>query len=93
MAPKGCATVLLLCFIDGEHFLERDRLGQELQGLAPAFVSKRAGRAFLGYVDAQRRGLIGARHATRTRELSSEHGMTPNTPCTRSRSPTKDTSC
>jgi uncharacterized protein len=74
MALKGSPTVLLLLFIDGEHVLERNRLGQELQALAPAFVSKRAGRAFLGYVDAQRRGLIGTRHATRTRELSSEHG-------------------
>jgi uncharacterized protein len=37
-------------------------------------VSRRAGRAFLGYLDAQRRGLLGDRHATRTRELSSEHG-------------------
>lgn len=61
-------------FIDGEYVLERRRLGAELQALAPAFVSKRTGRAFLGYLDAQRRGLIGERHATRTRELSSEHG-------------------
>jgi hypothetical protein len=34
----------------------------------------RAGRALLGYVDAQWRGLVGDRHATRTRELSREHG-------------------
>jgi hypothetical protein len=74
MALKGSPTVLLLLFIDGEHLLEHESLGEELQALAPAFVSRRAGRAFLGYVDAQRRGLIGERHATRTRELSSEHG-------------------
>lgn len=74
MAPKGSPTVLLLRFIDDEHVLERDPLGHELQELAPAFVSRRGGRAFLGYVDAQRRGLIGTRHATRTGELSSEHG-------------------
>src|ERR1700722_12462151 len=49
MALKGSPTVLLLLFIDGEHVLERNRLGQELQALAPAFISKRAGRAFLGY--------------------------------------------
>ena len=46
----------------------------ELQALAPAFVSRNAGRAFLGYLDAQRKGLTGERHATRTRELSREHG-------------------
>lgn len=74
LALKGSPTVLLLLFIDGEHLLERAPLGAELQALAPAFVSARAGRAFLGYVDAQRRGLVGDRHATRTRELSSDHG-------------------
>jgi hypothetical protein len=30
--------------------------------------------AFLGYLDAQRRALIGDRHAPRTRERSAEHG-------------------
>ena len=74
LALKGSPTVLLLLFIAGEHVLERNPLGAELQALAPAFVSRRAGRAFLGYVDAQRRGLLGERHATRTRELSGEHG-------------------
>jgi uncharacterized protein len=74
MALKGSPTVMLLLFIDGEYVLERTPLGRELQELAPAFVSKRAGRAFLGYVDAQRRGLVGERHAPRTRELSAEHG-------------------
>ena len=74
LATKGSPTVLLLLFVEGEHVLVRTPLGSELQALAPAFVSKRTGRAFLGYLDAQRRGLIGERHATRTRELSSEHG-------------------
>jgi predicted nucleotidyltransferase len=74
LASKGSPTVLLLLFIDGEFIVERTELGKELQSLAPAFVSRRAGRAFLGYLDAQRRGLLGERHATRTRELSSVHG-------------------
>lgn len=74
LAMKGSPTVLLLLFIDGEHMMVRTPLGTQLQALAPAFISKRAGRAFLGYLDAQRRGLLGKRHATRTRELSSEHG-------------------
>ncbi len=74
MALKGSPTVLLLLFIVGEHVLERDETGEELQALAPAFVSHRAGRSFLGYIDAQRRGLLGDRHATRNRELSAEHG-------------------
>jgi predicted nucleotidyltransferase len=74
LALKGSPTVLLLLFITGENLLERDELGEELQALAPAFVCRRTGRAFVGYVDAQRRGLLGEQHATRTRELSSEYG-------------------
>lgn len=74
LALKGSPTVLLLLFLSDEHVIDRTPLGEDLQVLAPAFISKRVGRSFLGYVDAQRRGLIGERHATRTRELSSEHG-------------------
>ena len=74
LAAKGSPTVLLLLFVDGDHVVTRDERGRALQALAPAFVSKRAGRSFLGYVDAQRRGLVGQRHAPRTRELSADHG-------------------
>jgi predicted nucleotidyltransferase len=74
LALKGSPTVLLLLFVEGEHLLQRDAVGEELQSLAPAFLSQRTGRAFLGYVDAQRRGLVGTRHATRTRELSADYG-------------------
>ena len=48
--------------------------GEELRTLAPAFVARSTGRAFLGYLTNQRRGLTGERHATRTRELSKLHG-------------------
>lgn len=74
LAMKGSPTVLLLLFIDEPYVMVRTSLGAELQALAPAFVSKRSGRAFLGYLDTQRRGLLGDRHATRARELSAEHG-------------------
>ena len=74
LAVKGSPTVLLLLFVDGEHIMVRDDIGTELQALAPAFRSRRAARAFLGYLDAQRRGLIGERHATRTRERSPRYG-------------------
>ena len=66
--------MLLLFFIDNEHLLQRTQTGADLQALVPSFLSKRTGRAFLGYLGAQRRGLLGERHATRTRERSSEHG-------------------
>lgn len=74
LAAKGSPTVLLLFFVRGEDVLYRDDLGEELQALAPAFLSKRTGSAFLGYLDAQARSLRGDRHATRTRELSELHG-------------------
>lgn len=74
LALKGSPTVLLLFFIEGEHVLHRTELGECLQKLAPAFLSQRTGKAFLGYLEAQRKGLVGDRHATRTRELSRAHG-------------------
>jgi len=74
LALKGSPTVLLLFFIENEHLLQRTQTGADLQALVPSFLSKRTGRAFLGYLSAQRRGLLGERHATRTRERSSEHG-------------------
>ncbi|MDP1850751.1 MAG: nucleotidyltransferase domain-containing protein [Solirubrobacteraceae bacterium] len=74
LALKGSPTVLLLFFVEGEHVLTRTPTGQRLQQLAPAFLSQRTGRAFLGYLEAQRRSLLGERHATRTRELSAQHG-------------------
>ena len=74
LAVKGSPTVLLLFFINGEHLLHRTQSGAELQALAPSFLSQRTGRAFLGYLSAQRRSLLGERHATRTREISPEHG-------------------
>lgn len=74
LALKGSPTTLLLLYAPDEAIVERTAIGEELQALAPAFVSRRTARAFLGYVEAQRRGLTGERHATRTRELSAEHG-------------------
>jgi predicted nucleotidyltransferase len=74
LASKGSPTVLLLFFVCGDDVLERSELGDRLQAMAPAFLSRRTGRAFLGYLDAQARSLRGERHATRTRELSATHG-------------------
>ncbi|UTI63892.1 nucleotidyltransferase domain-containing protein [Paraconexibacter antarcticus] len=74
LASKGSPTVLLLFYVRGDDILERNELSRELQDLAPAFLSQRTGRAFLGYLDAQARSLRGERHATRTRELSATHG-------------------
>jgi hypothetical protein len=74
LAVKGSPTVSLLFFVRGDDVLERTAVGDELQGLAPAFLSRRTARAFLGYVDSQARSLRGERQASRTRERSDEHG-------------------
>lgn len=47
---------------------------QKATRLGLAFLSRRTGSAFLGYLDAQARSLRVERHATRTRELSEVHG-------------------
>ena len=74
LALKGSPTTLLPLFVTGENLLVSSPAGEELRALAPAFVARSTGRAFLGYLTNQRRGLTGERHATRTRELSARHG-------------------
>jgi uncharacterized protein len=76
LALKGNPTVLLLLFVKPEDLLLRTSLGDELQQLAPAFVSRQAGRAFLGYLTAQKQRLLGERGQLRTHRpaLVDEHG-------------------
>src|SRR4051794_2469824 len=74
LALKGSPTVLLPLFVTGEHLLVQTPAGEALRALAPAFVARSTGRAFLGYLTTQRRGLTGGPPATRTRELSRLHG-------------------
>jgi hypothetical protein len=42
LALKGNPTVLILLFVPSEQLLLRTQLGDELQALAPAFVSRQA---------------------------------------------------
>lgn len=74
LALKGSPTVLLLFFVHGEHVLARTPAGERLQALAPAFISKRTGQAFRGYVEGQRRSLLLDAQPRRARELSPVHG-------------------
>jgi predicted nucleotidyltransferase len=77
LALKGNPTVLLLLFVKPEDLLLRTPLGDELQALAPAFLSRRAGRAFLGYVSAQKQRLLGERGQKNVKrpELEDAHGF------------------
>lgn len=59
-----------------EDLLVRTPLGDELQTLAPAFASRQAGKAFGGYLTAQKQRLLGERGQLRVHrpELVDEHG-------------------
>ena len=75
LALKGSPTALLPLFVERRAPARDARpRARSCATLAPAFVARSTGRAFLGYLTNQRRGLTGERHATRTRELSKLHG-------------------
>lgn len=59
LALKGNPTILQLLFVD--KTMVRDARGMQLQALAPYIVSKAAGGAFLGYLQAQRMRFTGER--------------------------------
>jgi predicted nucleotidyltransferase len=77
LALKGHATILLLLFVPDEHVHARTGLGEELQALRPALLSKRAGSGYQGYLRAQKERLIGARGQMRVNrpELIEAHGF------------------
>lgn len=61
LALQGNPTVLLLLYLPDDALVIRNAVGEQLQKLGPAFASRRAGRRFLGYLEAQRQRLIGER--------------------------------
>lgn len=61
LALQGNPTVVLLLFLPSNAIVVRTRVGEQLQELAPAFASRRAGKRFLGYLEAQRQRLVGQR--------------------------------
>ena len=76
LALKGHPTILLLLFVPPELTLVETELGRELRALAPAIVSRRAGRGYLGYLRGQRERLLGTRGQKRVNrpELVDAHG-------------------
>lgn len=60
-ATSGNPSVLVMLFAPRDAVHESTRIGERLRAMAPAFVSKRAGRAFLGYLTAQKQRLLGDR--------------------------------
>ena len=61
LALQGNPTVLLLLYLPDNAVVILTSVGQQLQKLAPAFASRRAGKRFLGYLEAQRQRLVGER--------------------------------
>lgn len=61
LALKGNPSILLLLNVPDEACVVLTDLGRELRDLAWAFASKKAGAAFLGYMQQQRQRLTGER--------------------------------
>jgi hypothetical protein len=61
LALQGNPTVLLLLYLPEDALVVRTATGEQLQKLAYAFASRRAGKRFLGYLEAQRQRLVGER--------------------------------
>lgn len=74
LALKGNPTVLIPLFVKDPEIVTDT--GRVLQGLAPMIVSRRAVRAFLGYLTAQKQRLLGERGQKRINrpELVEKHG-------------------
>jgi predicted nucleotidyltransferase len=77
LALKGSPTILLPLFTPDDQLVTCDELGLELRALAPAFVSRRAQAAYLGYLQAQKQRLTGERGQKRVHrpELEAMYGF------------------
>ena len=76
LALKGHPTILLLLFVPEALIETKTILGDELRSLAPAILSQRAGRGYLGYLHGQKERLLGVRGQKRVNrpELVEAHG-------------------
>jgi uncharacterized protein len=63
----GNPTTMLPLYAPAEAIIVCTPLGEELRALAPQIASRRAGHAFLGYLQSQRARLLGARGQKRVR--------------------------
>jgi predicted nucleotidyltransferase len=77
LALSGNPTVLLPLFVPMAETQVLTDAGSALRNLAPAFASRRAGRAFLGYMTQQRERMIGERGGKHTNRpaLIEKYGM------------------
>lgn len=77
LAMNGNPTILNLLYAPDDKCLIKTFIGSELQRLTPKIISRRAGSAFLGYMQAQRLRLTGERGQMRVNrpEVVAEYGF------------------
>jgi uncharacterized protein len=76
LAAQGNPTVLLLLFVPEHEIVTVDWPGRELQAKPELFLSRDAGRRFIGYLDAQRDRMLGLRSPRTNRpELVDVYGF------------------
>lgn len=77
LALKGNPSILLLFNVPDEKCVVLTDLGRDLRDLAWAFASKKAGAAFLGYMQQQRQRLMGERGQMNVKrpELTERYGF------------------
>ena len=61
LAEAGNPTILLPLFVPDSAICYVDDVGRQLRANAPLFLSKAAGNRFRGYLQSQRKGLLGER--------------------------------
>ena len=77
LALNGNPTIINLLYAPRPFVTVLTLAGEQLQALAPYIVSRRAGKAFLGYAEAQRQRLLGERGSMKVRrpDLIEKHGF------------------
>lgn len=61
LAEAGNPTVLLLLFLPRAELVTTTWVGEDLQAAPERFISRQAGRRFIGYLDSQRDQMLGKR--------------------------------
>lgn len=61
LAAAGNPTVLLLLFLPEHELVSTSWVGEDLQAAPERFISRQAGRRFIGYLDSQRDQMLGKR--------------------------------
>jgi hypothetical protein len=77
LALGGNPTIINLLFVPPEQLIQSSFMGSELQALAPCIVSRVAGNRYLGYLESQRRKLVGERGQKRVKRplLEEKYGF------------------